>query len=115
MVDGNGILHTRQFGCASHIGVQFDIPTIGVAKTAFDVDGLNKGVVDQICTQNLKASGDVAPLVGKSDKTWGAALKCTEDSKNPIFVSIGHRVSLDTAVCIAKLTIDKYRIPEPIR
>ena len=42
MVDGNGLLHTREFGCACHIGVQFNIPTVGVAKNPFDVDGLNK-------------------------------------------------------------------------
>ena len=43
MVDGNGIWHTRGFGCASHIGVKFGIPTLGVAKKTFDVDGLDKG------------------------------------------------------------------------
>ncbi len=49
MVDGNGILHTREFGCASHIGVQFNIPTIGVAKKTFDVDGLNKSIIKEQC------------------------------------------------------------------
>ena len=42
MVDGNGILHTRGFGCASHIGVLFDVPSIGVGKTVFNVDGIRK-------------------------------------------------------------------------
>jgi len=40
LVDGNGVLHTRNFGCASHIGVLMDVPTIGVGKTVFAVDGL---------------------------------------------------------------------------
>ena len=40
LVDGNGILHTRGFGCASHIGVQMDLPSIGVGKNVFAVDGL---------------------------------------------------------------------------
>ena len=40
LVDGNGILHTRGFGCASHIGVLTDIPSIGVGKKVFAVDGL---------------------------------------------------------------------------
>jgi deoxyinosine 3'endonuclease (endonuclease V) len=40
LVDGNGILHTRSFGCASHIGVLMNIPTIGVGKTVFAVDGI---------------------------------------------------------------------------
>ncbi len=40
LVDGNGILHTRGFGCASHIGVLMNVPSIGVGKTVFAVDGL---------------------------------------------------------------------------
>lgn len=42
LVDGNGILHTRNFGCASHVGVLFDVPTIGVGKTVFYIDGIRK-------------------------------------------------------------------------
>lgn len=41
LVDGNGILHNRGFGCASHIGVLMDIPSIGVGKTVFAVDSLS--------------------------------------------------------------------------
>jgi deoxyinosine 3'endonuclease (endonuclease V) len=115
MVDGNGILHTRKFGCASHIGVQFDIPTIGVAKKPFDVDGLNKSLYKVMYDGKLNKAGDYVPIVGKSGKTWGAALRCTKDSINPIYVSIGHRVSLETAINITLLNITKYRIPEPIR
>mmetsp|Transcript_43502 Transcript_43502/g.31320 ORF Transcript_43502/g.31320 Transcript_43502/m.31320 type:complete len:96 (-) Transcript_43502:324-611(-) len=40
MIDGNGILHTRGFGCASHCGVQFNIPSVGVGKTVFYIDGI---------------------------------------------------------------------------
>lgn len=42
LVDGNGIFHVNGFGLASHLGVLIDIPTIGVSKTVFAVDGLNK-------------------------------------------------------------------------
>lgn len=42
LVDGNGILHNRGFGCASHVGVLFDLPSIGVGKTVFAVDGLTQ-------------------------------------------------------------------------
>ena len=114
-MDGNGILHTRAFGCASHIGVVFDLPTIGVAKKTFDVDGLHKSNIKETCKQLLHKEGDVAPLIGDSGKVWGAALRCTKDSTNPLYVSVGHRVCLDTAVSIVKLCIDKFRIPEPIR
>ena len=115
MVDGNGIFHTRQFGCASHLGVQFDIPTIGVAKKYFCVDGLTKDAIKVACDGNLNSAGDVVHLVGNSGKTWGAALKSTSTSQNPIYISIGHRISLKTAIEIVKLTISKSRIPEPIR
>ena len=91
------------------------MPTIGVAKKTFDVDGLHKSRVKEICEQDLHEAGDVAYLKGDSGKIWGAALRCTKDSKNPIFVSIGHRVSLDTALKIVKMSISKFRIPEPIR
>ena len=42
MVDGNGIMHTREFGLASHLGVVYDLPTVGCAKSPFAVDGLTK-------------------------------------------------------------------------
>ena len=47
LVDGNGILHTRNFGCASHIGVLQDMPCIGVGKTVFYIDGLTKQIVKE--------------------------------------------------------------------
>jgi deoxyinosine 3'endonuclease (endonuclease V) len=115
LVDGNGIFHTRGFGCASHVGVKFDIPTIGVAKKTFDVDGLHKSNIRDTCMRELHKEGDVAFLKGDSGKIWAAALRSGENSATPIYVSIGHRVCLDTAIKITKLSIDKYRIPEPIR
>ena len=54
------------------MGVEIDIPTIGVGKTVFSVDGLNKKNVREICDQNLKNAQDAIELVGKSGKVWGA-------------------------------------------
>lgn len=67
LVDGNGILHTRNFGCASHVGVLFDLPTIGVGKTVFYIDGLTKTIVKEMSDTLLKG-GQFVYLVGKSGK-----------------------------------------------
>lgn len=114
MVDGNGILHTRNFGCASHIGVLQDLPSIGVGKTVFYIDGLTKSAV-KAKSSSLQKGGEYCFLTGESGKNWGAALRATDDSSNPIIISVGHRVCLDTAIACVKATLFKYRIPEPIR
>ena len=115
LVDGNGILHTRNFGAASHVGVQFDVPTIGVGKTIFYIDGLAKDRIKAMSKQNLHRAGDYVPLVGDSGKTWGVSLRSTNESSNPIIVSQGHRVSLQTAIDATMACIRGVRIPEPIR
>ena len=115
LVDGNGILHTRNFGCASHVGVLFDVPAIGVGKTVFYIDGIDKQQVKTMSAQNLNKAGDYVPLVGQSGKTWGVALRSTNESSNPVIVSQGHRVSLQTAIDATLACIKGVRIPEPIR
>ena len=97
MVDGNGILHTRRCGVASHLGVLEDTPSIGVAKTLYNHDSI------KVINGNL---------VGKSGEVWGKAL--AEKSKKEIYISLGHRISLETAYQIVK-NCCIYRIPEPIR
>jgi len=115
LVDGNGVLHTRGFGCASHVGVVFDIPSIGVGKTVFAVDGLTQKGVKALSEQNLKKGGDVVKLTGESGKVWGAAYRATDEAKNPLIISIGHRVSLETSLACTAACIGKFKIPEPIR
>ena len=53
-------------------------------------------------------------LIGDSGKLWGAAIRSTDESKNPIIVSQGHKVSLMTAIEVVK-AVTKVRVPEPIR
>ncbi|KAH9571483.1 hypothetical protein CY35_02G096400 [Sphagnum magellanicum] len=114
MVDGNGILHPRGFGLASHLGVLADIPTIGVGKNLHHVDGLtNLEVRNVVAKSNLQA-GDVVPLIGSSGQVWGAALHSHEGCQKPIFISIGHRISLDTAVAVVRCCC-LHRVPEPVR
>jgi len=114
MVDGNGILHPRGFGLASHLGVLADIPTIGVGKNLHHVDGLtNLEVRNVVAKSNLQA-GDVVPLIGSTGQVWGAALHSHEGCQKPIFISIGHRISLDTAVAVVRCCC-LHRVPEPVR
>ncbi|XP_074294774.1 uncharacterized protein LOC141622664 [Silene latifolia] len=106
MVDGNGSLHPRGFGLACHLGVLADLPTIGVAKNLHHVQGLNRSKISE--------NDETVFLIGNAGRTLGAAVKSTLGSVKPIFVSVGHRMSLNTALKIVEMTC-KYRIPEPIR
>ncbi len=114
LVDGFGILHQREFGSASQLGLELDIPTIGVGKSLCCIDGINKNVVNKLFKSNCKSKGDFVNIVGKTGKNYGVALKSSNDSINPIYVSIGHKISLDTATQIVLKTC-LFKNPEPIR
>ena len=85
--DGQGYAHPRRFGLASHLGVLLDLPTIGVAKSV--LIGEHGPLAEP--------AGSTAPLRDpKSGETIGMALR-TKTGVKPVFVSQGHRVSLETA------------------
>ncbi|ELR15421.1 endonuclease V protein [Acanthamoeba castellanii str. Neff] len=113
-VDGNGVLHPRGFGLASHLGVLIGIPTIGVGKTFFHVDGLDMREVKAQAAAACHKGGDWIPLIGQSGVEWGAAFRSTDGSSNPIYVSVGHRISLASAVLLTQASC-LHRVPEPIR
>eukprot|EP00128_Syssomonas_multiformis_P005618 Colp12_sorted_trinity150504_noHs@14025 len=113
-VDGNGILHTRGFGMASHLGTLLNLPSVGVGKTFFHVDGLDHVAVKQHAMEAFRGGANQYPLVGQSGRVWGCAVRSTADTLNPIYVSVGHRLSLETATKLA-LNCCRYRVPEPIR
>ncbi|MFP4646940.1 MAG: endonuclease V [Candidatus Acetothermia bacterium] len=104
LVDGNGQLHPRRSGLASHLGVNLDHPTVGVAKALLcgdpesDVDELDKGEKTRI--QHRGA-------------TLGVAVK-TYTRANPIYVSIGHQIDLETATELVLLT-SEFKMPEALR
>src|SRR6516225_6098199 len=101
--DGHGIAHPRRFGLACHLGVIFDLPTIGCAKTHLVGDVHEPG----------HTRGSLASVVHQGE-TVGALLR-TRDGVKPLFVSPGHCVSVRTA-CLWILALSpKYRLPEPIR
>ncbi|MFX1264670.1 MAG: endonuclease V, partial [Promethearchaeota archaeon] len=83
LVDGNGILHPRRFGIASHLGVCLDLQTIGVTK---------KLLLGEIQPRQ----GNTAHILDDNDCV-GRAL-WLGGRKKPVYVSVGHRISLDTAV-----------------
>ncbi|KAL4567679.1 hypothetical protein LXL04_023271 [Taraxacum kok-saghyz] len=114
MIDGNGILHPRGFGSACHLGVLANLPTIGVGKNLHHVDGLTNAKVRELLEAEEKFSIDFVSLIGDSGNTLGVALHSSKGSLKPIFISVGHRVSLPCALQIVKRTCN-YRVPEPIR
>jgi deoxyribonuclease V len=104
LVDGHGISHPRRLGIASHLGVLLDIPTIGVAKSV---------LVGQPAGPLGNAKGDTVPLIWKGEQI-GIFLR-TKVRCNPIIISTGHRISLQSAVDIVLQCLQRYRLPEPTR
>ncbi|XP_007125352.1 endonuclease V isoform X7 [Physeter macrocephalus] len=121
-VDGNGVLHHRAssssapagFGVACHLGVLTDLPCIGVAKKLLQVDGLENNALHKEKIRLLKAGGDSFPLMGGSGTVLGMALKSHDHSTKPLYVSVGHKMSLEAAVRLTHGCC-KFRIPEPVR
>jgi deoxyribonuclease V len=103
LIDGQGFAHPRRFGIASHLGLVLDTPTIGCAKSILVGEAEEPG----------GRSGSTSPLMHQGERV-GMALR-TRDNVRPIYVSIGHRVSLESAVEIVARCTDGFRIPKPTR
>ena len=103
LFDGQGIAHPRRIGLASHVGVILGRPAIGCAKSRLIGEYTEPG----------KNKGDKTPLKDKGI-IIGTVLR-TRTRVKPIFVSVGHRVDLGTAVKIVLACTGKYRLPEPTR
>jgi deoxyribonuclease V len=96
LIDGHGLLHPRKCGLASYIGVLIDKPTIGVAKSL-----LCGSIMED---QSIEYDGTVL----------GFTIK--KEGKKQIYVSVGHKISLTTAIqIIKKITKKEEWIPEPLR
>ncbi|MER7175150.1 endonuclease V [Streptomyces mesophilus] len=101
--DGYGLAHPRRFGLAAHLGVLTGLPAIGVAKNPFTFSYEEPAAV----------RGSVAALVDGSEEV-GRAVR-TQDGVKPVFVSVGHRVSLDNACAHTLELSPRYRLPETTR
>ncbi len=104
--DAQGYAHPRRLGLASHLGVVLDRPSIGCAKSI--LIGTHRTVPSK--------AGSWVPLVDKKGggERIGAVLR-TRSGVQPIYVSQGHRVSLETAVRLTLAVSDGFRIPRPTR
>jgi len=111
-IAGSGVLHPRGIGLASHLGLLCNIPTVGCAKTFLNVDGLQAQMVKQKAQQIIGSGPGHAFLQGKSGRVWGAAF-LPSGVKNPIYISAGHMVSLESAISIVRACC-LHRIPEPV-
>lgn len=101
--DGYGLAHPRRFGLACHLGVLADLPTFGVAKTAFIGTYAEPGA-ERGAHTDLVDGGEVI----------GRVLR-TQRAVKPVFVSVGHCVSLAAATELALRLAPTYRLPETTR
>ncbi len=103
IIDGQGIAHPRRLGLASHLGLFFDKPTIGCAKSRltgqFEEPPLGKGAYS---------------LLKDKDEVIGAVVR-TRTNVKCVFVSVGNRCLLKDAVKVTLACTTKYRLPEPTR
>lgn len=103
MYDGHGRAHPRRFGIACHLGVLLARPTVGCAKS-------------RLCGEHKEPAerrGSHVPLFDGAEKI-GRVLR-TRDGFKPVYVSVGHLVTIDDAVNVVMRSCTKYRLPEPAR
>ena len=103
IIDGQGIAHPRRLGLAAHLGLFFDSPTVGCAKSRltgdYDEPPLKKGAYTSLTERS---------------ETIGAVVR-TRANVKPVFVSVGNKCVLEDAVQIVLACAVKYRLPEPTR
>lgn len=103
LVDGHGLAHPRRFGLACHLGLSLDLPTAGCAKSRL--------VGDYPMPEGPRGSQAALTLRGE---VVGTVLRTRADV-SPVFVSVGHRLSLPAATALVLRCTGRFRQPEPLR
>jgi|SRR5579871_91281 len=103
IVDGHGYSHPRRFGFACHVGLWLNLPSVGCAKTRLIGTYKEPG----------RRAGSVTPLKAK-DEVVGQVVR-TKTGVKPVFVSVGYKIDLRSAVELVLATCRGYRLPEPTR
>jgi len=103
LCDGQGIAHPRRLGIATHLGLMIDRPTIGVAKSR--LTGTHAEIPNE--------KGQWVPLMDGAERI-GAVLRSRTGTK-PLYISPGHRISLETVLDYVLRCTPKYRLPETTR
>jgi len=101
--DGHGIAHPRGLGLAAHLGLMLDWPSLGCAKAPLIPPAVPPD----------RERGHYAPISLQA-RLIGAAVR-TQTDVRPVYVSIGHRIDLETAVQLVLTSAPRYRLPEPLR
>nr|WP_306671185.1 deoxyribonuclease V [Endozoicomonas sp. SESOKO1] len=103
LCDGQGIAHPRRFGVACHLGVITGLPAIGVAKS-------------RLCgtSDTLSEEKGARVELWDHDEVIGSVVR-TRSATRPLYISIGHRISLNTAVHYVEACLTRYRLPETTR
>lgn len=104
LCDAHGMAHQRKMGLAAHVGVLMDMPVVGCAKS----------VLYGSFSRPDEKRGSFSHMLGKDGEVIGAAVR-TRDRVKPVYVSIGNRIDLETAIDLVLKCSPKYRIPRPLR
>ena len=105
LVDGQGIAHPRRFGLAAHLGLFLDIPTIGCAKSHLFGE----------YAEPTAAAGSFSYLIDPEDYLPVGAVVRTKSGVKPLYISIGHKIALSSAINWVLQCCKGYRLPEPTR
>lgn len=113
LVDGHGRYHPRRCGLACLVGLQLQRACVGVGKEPFLFESERSWHREKIDEMNRR---DAARWyeIENGGEVIARAVRCSDSSRQPVFVSVGHAISLETAQWLVELC-SRYRVPEPIR